>query len=360
MTQVVPREVIESLVSLSVTSKAGERSGFQLVFNISKTGLIQRVLLPNGFFEPIVTRVQIVVSIGGTSTVLMDGLIARHELSISNDPSKSTFTVTGEDISLAMDLFDATGIPYPCMPPEARVAAILLGFMQFGLIPEVIPSVMIDVPIPIDKIPVHVGTFLGYIKNLAATVGYVFYIDHVSLGVNRAYWGPDIRWGNVQPAITVNSDGSSNADSLSFSFDGMSGTLFYLMVQIPQTGYAIPVPVPDLSIMRQPLAAETPIPHRFEKIDDTSKLGPISGPLLALSKALQANDAVTAQGTLNVLQYGSILTARSLVDVRGAGFTYDGRYYVKSVTHDIKRGEYKQSFSLVRDGLIPLESTVQV
>ena len=41
-----------------------------------------------------------------------------------------------------------------------------------------------------------------------------------------------------------------------------------------------------------------------------------------------------------------------LVGVRGAGLAYDGLYYVNSVTHKIKRGEYKQSFSLSRDGLI--------
>jgi len=31
---------------------------------------------------------------------------------------------------------------------------------------------------------------------------------------------------------------------------------------------------------------------------------------------------------------------------------FDGLYYVKSVTHSIKRGEYKQNFSLTRNGLI--------
>jgi hypothetical protein len=41
-----------------------------------------------------------------------------------------------------------------------------------------------------------------------------------------------------------------------------------------------------------------------------------------------------------------------LVGVRGAGFAYDGFYYVNSVTHTLSRGSYKQSFSLSRDGLI--------
>jgi len=38
--------------------------------------------------------------------------------------------------------------------------------------------------------------------------------------------------------------------------------------------------------------------------------------------------------------------------VRGAGPAFDGLYYVKSVTHNLKRGEFKQSFNLGRNGLI--------
>jgi len=45
------------------------------------------------------------------------------------------------------------------------------------------------------------------------------------------------------------------------------------------------------------------------------------------------------------------LRPRTVVGVRGAGPAYDGFYYVNSVTHNLKRGEYKQSFTLSRDGL---------
>ena len=47
----------------------------------------------------------------------------------------------------------------------------------------------------------------------------------------------------------------------------------------------------------------------------------------------------------------AIKRARRLVGVRGVGFLLDGFYYVQRVTHRIKKGEYKQSFSLVREGL---------
>ena len=50
------------------------------------------------------------------------------------------------------------------------------------------------------------------------------------------------------------------------------------------------------------------------------------------------------------MRYGRVFKARQLCGVRGAGAMYDGLYYVKSVTHNIKRGEYKQSFQLARGG----------
>ena len=71
-------------------------------------------------------------------------------------------------------------------------------------------------------------------------------------------------------------------------------------------------------------------------------------------------DTVEARGTLDVMRYGRLLKARKLVGVRGAGLAFDGLYYVKSVTHEIKRGEYKQSFELSRNGLISITPKVPV
>jgi len=72
-----------------------------------------------------------------------------------------------------------------------------------------------------------------------------------------------------------------------------------------------------------------------------------------LAKAAKTSEAVTGSGSLNVLRYGRVLKARKLVGVRGAGPSFDGLYYVRGVTHNLKRGEYKQSFTLSRNGLLP-------
>ncbi len=80
--------------------------------------------------------------------------------------------------------------------------------------------------------------------------------------------------------------------------------------------------------------------------------------LLGLSTTAKAADSVTGNGQLDVVRYGHVLKARGLVGVRGVGLAYDGLYYVSSVTHNIKRGEYKQSFTLSREGLLPLTPAV--
>jgi hypothetical protein len=69
---------------------------------------------------------------------------------------------------------------------------------------------------------------------------------------------------------------------------------------------------------------------------------------------------VTGSGSLDVLRYGRLLKARQLVGVRGAGMAFDGLYFVKSVTSTMKRGEFKQSFELTRNGLVSITPTVPV
>lgn len=73
----------------------------------------------------------------------------------------------------------------------------------------------------------------------------------------------------------------------------------------------------------------------------------------------EATDAVQANGELDALRYGDLLTPRALVDLRGAGYTNDGTYYVKSVTHNIRSEEYRQTFTLTREGVGALSPVVR-
>jgi hypothetical protein len=252
-----------------------------------------------------------------------------------------------------MDYIDFSGIPYPAMPPEARVLLILAKYAVFGIVPMVIPSVLVDVPIPVERIPLQQGKDLGYIRSLAEDVGYVFYVEPgPEPGISTAYWGPEIKVGVPQSALNVDMDIHTNIESFSPSFDSESKKLPVILIQNQATRAPIPIPVPDITPLNPPLGAVPPIPKDIEWIDGSAKLSPVQAALIGLAKAAKSADAVSATGNLDVLRYGRVLRARRLVGVRGAGPAFDGLYYVKRVTHSIKRGEYKQSFTLGRNGLL--------
>ncbi|MDE2095143.1 MAG: hypothetical protein KGI87_14950, partial [Burkholderiales bacterium] len=150
-----------------------------------------------------------------------------------------------------------------------------------------------------------------------------------------------------------------NVESLSFSFDGLQKKIVLYSIMDPVTHkVVIPIPVPNLSVLRPPLGVKVPIPWRLEQQEGAAKNNPAKAAQEILGILFNASDAITASGSLDVLRYGRVLRSRMLVGVRGAGASYDGLYYVNSVTHNIKRGEYKQSFQLSRDGQISLTPKV--
>ena len=354
-----PQVVVEALAGVQVNS-GGSRSGFQLTFSIGKNSPLLTTMLPAGYFDPMITRVVIIVTIAGMPNVIMDGMVTRQEVSPDNEPGKSTLTVTGEDLSVLMDVLEMPFMRYPAMPEVARVALILAKYLVVGIVPVVIPPIAIDVPIPIDQIPTQQGTDLAYLKLLASRNGYVFYVEPGPAPLsNIAYWGPDIRIPVPQPALNVNMDAHTNVDSLSFSLDGLKKKILVLNILDPVTKkITIPIPVPNINILKPPLGARLTPPSKIEFPEGMAKLNPIQAAQRALGISLSSSDAISGSGSLNVTRYGRVLKARQLVGVRGASHAYDGLYYVNSVTHNIKRGEYKQNFNISRDGLISLTPRV--
>jgi hypothetical protein len=351
----VGQTVIDALTSAQVTVTAGARSqsGFQLSFNLGKNSPLETLFLLAGGAMPPIIRVILVATVNGTPEVLIDGVVTRTDIKPGEGGGPATLTVTGVDLTAVMDWIDFDGFPFPAMPPEARVAIMIAKYAMFGLIPLVIPSVLIDIPIPIKEIPRQQGTDYQYITQLAEEVGYVFYLKPgPAPGVNVAYWGPEIKIGVPQPALNVDMDAYTNVESLSFNFDAEHAELPVLLIYNQETKVPIPIPIPAITPLNPPLGLVPPLPKKIKWIEGTGKLSPIRAALVGLAQAARSADAVTGSGSLDVLRYGRPLRARELVGVRGTGTAFDGLYYVKSVTHNIKKGEYKQSFTLSRNGLI--------
>lgn len=348
-----PRSVLDALESVQVTS-GKDRTGFQLTFNAGKTSPLVRTMLPAGYFDPILTRVIIVVTFRGLPNILMDGVITQQEVAVSNEPGQSTITVTGEDLSILMDLVELPK-PLPAIPDNVKVMTVLAPYRALGIVPLAIPPILSIIDIPTAKIKSQpLMTDRAFIQHLAQQAGYVFYIEPGPLPMQSiAYFGPDIRIPVPQPALNVNMDAHTNVESLNFTLDGMAKKVRIYTVMDPITKkIPIPVPVPNIDIFKPPLGARPTPPARVEFENEIAKDRPDGAAKSALAFLMNNSDAIAASGSLDVLRYGQVLRSRMLVGVRGAGLAYDGLYYVNSVTHNLKRGEYKQSFQLSRDGLI--------
>ena len=209
------------------------------------------------------------------------------------------------------------------------------------------------VTVPTDQIPQHQGKDLEYVRFLAHRCGYVFYVEPGPVvGTSTAYWGPEIKIGLAQPALNIDMDAFTNVETLQFRIEKDKKKIPLIRILEQNSGVPLEIPIPDITPLNPPLGLIPPLPPKIEAVKGTDQASPLTAVMMGLAEASRSSDAVFGSGTLDVLRYGNILKARKLVGVRGAGIVFDGLYYVSKVTHSIKRGEYKQSFELKRNGLI--------
>jgi hypothetical protein len=358
-----PIFLTRNLESVQVTETDEGRSGFQISFLSGRSGpqdIVDDPLLLTPFLRTF-NRVIVIVTFNVTPRVLMDGIITYQELAPGEEPGTTRVTVTGEDVSVMMDMQDQSA-EHPAQPDPAIVAKLILRYARYGLVPVIIPPKVIDPPIPIERIPVQQCTDLEYIEELARRNGHVFYISPGPLpGANQAYWGPPRRISVPQKALSVNAGANTNVDSISFNLDALAPERVEGKVQDHRTNQAFPVRT--FVSLRPPLAA---MPSWLVNFSNTrvSRFREVTpGVISAFGRAqartdLSTDSTLTATGKLDAVRYGGVLRARGMVGLRGAGWSYDGFYYVKKVTHSLRQDEYNQEFTLTRDGLGSLTPAV--
>lgn len=350
-----PRQLTEALHSVEVTHSDDQRSGFQISFRLGRSGafdLLGYALLSSPLIKPF-NRVILVVAFNATPRVLIDGFITNAQFSPSNEPGASTLTLTGEDVSLMLDMKEKSA-QHPAQDETVIALKLIASYAQYGLIPIVIPPLMIDPPIPLERIPVQQGTDLQYLKEMAKRYGYVFYITPGPAPfTNTAYWGPPIRAGIPQSALTINMGPSTNVNSIQFQNNALAPTTVSGYVQDRMTNTSMPVET--FASLRIPLATMPAWLMNLPNVRSTQfrqgGLNVMQAYARAQGTTESSGDVVTATGELDALRYGSLLQPRNLVGLRGAGYLHDGLWYVKRVTHSIRKEEYKQSFTLAREGL---------
>src|SRR5690348_9793099 len=97
----VSKDVIDALESVQVTTSTDGPSGFQLTFSFSNKSPLETLFLIAGGASLPLVRVIIAVSVNGSSDVLIDGVMTKHEIAPGSGGT-SLLTITGEDMTRVM------------------------------------------------------------------------------------------------------------------------------------------------------------------------------------------------------------------------------------------------------------------
>ena len=340
-------DVMSALTHVEVTNDADQGDGFQMTFALSKDSLMGYSLLSGGSLDPF-NRVVIGVLLGASPEVLINGVITHHQFAPTNDPGTSTLTITGKDVTAMLDLKEANKL-YKNQSDSTIVSSILTNYAQYGLEPPYQVTQTTDIPNEWERVPRQHETDLEFVQCMAKRNGFIFYTEPLTFGVDTAYWGPETHLSIPQPPISMNMGPSTNIPSVQFSNDALTPVGTEGSFVEPITKLSIPIP-PLPSLRLPPLVSSTTPAKRTVQLRDTANQNPAQAATAAVATVTNAPDPVKGEGEIETVRYGNVLRARRLVQVRGAGFAYDGNFYVRRVKHTIARGTYTQQFTLSREG----------
>lgn len=340
-----PPELLTALTKVEVTNESGAGDGFQLTFQVRKNRLGDFAELDSPAFEPL-SRVVLGVVLGANPQALIDGVITHVQMNPGAAGAEATLTVTGKDLGTLMDL-EEKNRAFENQPDHLIVARVLAAYARYGIVPAPFPTA--DVPISLERVPRQQETDLRFLQRLAQRNGFVFYLEPLTFGVTRAHFGPRVRVGLPQPALSGDA-ASGNVKSLSFSGDALATSEARGVFVEPFTRTSIPIPA--LPSLRLPPLSSRPAAAQKKTLQrESAKQNPATAAVAMLAAATNTPDAVTAQGEVDTTRYGAVLRPRGLVGVRGVGLKHDGLWTVRRVTHQLARNEYTQKFTLGREGL---------
>jgi hypothetical protein len=353
-----PLEALESLLEIEIVQSDRGPSGFKIAFAVGRSGPLEFLdspLVVDPRFN-VDARVIVTMIFDIVPAVIFDGIVTERNLRPGGASGEGVLTLLGRDLSWQLDK-ETKQVEHPAMDETAIAALIALSYPQYGMIPMTIPPLVVDPPIPIDRTPQQYCSDWKYLKLMARRHGYEVYIDPgPAPGTNTLYWGPPIPPGLQQKTMSVNQGPASDAFDVQIDHSAEELTSVEGSVQDRLSGQTVPVVAPLPT--RPPLGL---VPEGVRRIGSTRKTPiPTSGlnAAQAYGRALAEVDASAAEpirvsGTLNTVRYNAPLKARSLVDLRGVGLTFDGTYKVSEVRHRIRPGDYVQDFTLTRSELGP-------
>jgi len=288
-------DVMDALVSVQVTNNDRKRDGFQMVFSLGKTSQPEYGLLSSGVLD-IQNRVTISVTFGALPETLIDGIITDHQLKSDNEPGRTRLIVTGEDLGAKLTLEDRNKT-HPQQKDSDIVEKIL---SDAGFIPEVTETK--DTPSESERISCQQCNNLNYVRKLAQRNGFVFYIEPATVpGKSIAYWGPENRQGEHQPALTMNMGAQTNVNTpIDFHYNALGPAEPVVSILDPLTKTSMQIPNPSGFLPSLSISPAAPIRRVISR--NTAHLSYTQALLRAVTGVNESSDAIEGTGEVDAVR----------------------------------------------------------
>jgi len=156
----LPATALAALDSIEISSGTTERSGLQAQFKAGRGSSLAELAdypIMNQVGLKAGARLVVLLTIGIVPQVLFDGIVTQSQLSPGQGQGDGTLAVSAEDIRVKMDQVERDE-SYPGMPVAAIAAIVMARYATYGLVPTVIPPLVAEVPLPIDRVTTQSGT----------------------------------------------------------------------------------------------------------------------------------------------------------------------------------------------------------
>jgi phage protein D len=292
-------------------------------------------------------KVVVTAGLADDSRQLLTGFITHLRPQFTIGLEQSRLEIWGMDASVLMDRVDKLK-DWP-NTKDSDIASKIFG--DSGLTPQVTDTGVVhdeDVSTIIQR-----ETDIQLLRRLALRNGYECFVDG-----DTGYFRPPAVADTPQPVLAVQFGAETNVNRLSLQVNAlapadvaMSGvehvTGEVLDSSAQSTGETVLGAKPADTYLG--LGMQPGLVH----IGQTVTTG--SAEMSALCQGLRDHGEwfVTGEGEVAANQYGSILTPRGTVTIKGIGEMHSGVYYVTHVTHVFSAAGYTQTFRVKRNALMP-------
>jgi len=292
-------------------------------------------------------RVVITAGLKNDSRRLITGYITHVRPDFGAGLEQCRLAIWGMDASVLMDRVDRLR-DWPDKTDSDIAAQI---FRDHELIPAVTKTTVShnnEVSTIIQR-----ETDIQLLKRLALRNGFECFVDG-----DTGYFRPPVLDSPPQPVLALQFGKQTNVNKLSLEVNALAPANVSMVQQDHTTGEI------------QQATANTGKQRSFGALPPNSDLPPKVKPgavqigqtvttgiaeMEVLCRALYDRGEwfVTGEGEVSANQYGSILTPRGTVTIKGIGRTHSGVYYVTHVTHRFTEQGYVQRFRIKRNALMP-------